>query len=46
MELQRGVCGDLAALPDLRDAVAALDLPMRAGRICAAALAAGATVVH
>ncbi len=46
MDLQRGVCGDLAALPDLRDAVAAIDLPMRAGRICAAARAAGATVVH
>ena len=46
MELQRGVCGDLAALPDLRDAVAAIDLPRRAGRICAAARAAGATVVH
>ena len=46
MELQRGVCGDLAALPHLRDAATAAGLPARAGRICAGARAAGATVVH
>ena len=46
MELQRGVSGDLAALPHLRDAAEAVDLPAQAGRICAAARSAGATVVH
>lgn len=46
MELQRGVSGDLAALPHLRDAAAAIDLSARAGRICVAAREAGATVVH
>ena len=46
MELQRGVSGDLAALPELRDAAEAIDLPARAGQLCAAARTAGATIVH
>lgn len=46
MELQRGVVGDLAALPHLRDVAAAVGMPERAGLVCAAARAAGAEVVH
>lgn len=46
MELQRGVVGDLAALADLRDAAAAVDLPANGGRLCGAARVAGARVVH
>lgn len=46
MELQRGVSGDLAALPHLRDAAEAIDLPAQAGRVCAAARSVGATIVH
>jgi nicotinamidase-related amidase len=46
MELQRGVSGDLAALPELRDAAEAIDLPARAGQLCAAARTVGATIVH
>ncbi|MEO0492741.1 MAG: cysteine hydrolase [Actinomycetota bacterium] len=46
MELQRGVVGDLAALPHLRDAAAGVGMAANAGRICAAARQAGATVVH
>lgn len=46
MELQRGVVGDLAALSHLRDAAEAVGMPANAGRACAAARAAGATVVH
>lgn len=46
MELQRGVVGDLAALPDLREAAAAVGVPANAGRVCAAGRAVGATVVH
>ena len=46
MELQRGVVGDLAALPHLRDAAEAVGMPGNAGRVCAAARVAGATVVH
>ena len=46
MELQRGVVGDLAALPHLREAAAAVGMPERAGMVCAAARAAGAEVVH
>ena len=45
MELQRGVVGDLAALPHLRDAAALVSMPANAGRICASARTAGATVV-
>lgn len=44
MELQRGVVGDLATHPDLV-ATAAPMLPV-VGRLCAAARAAGAHVVH
>ena len=46
MELQRGVVGDLAALPDLRDAAGAVGMPGNAGRVCTAARTVGATVVH
>ena len=46
MELQRGVVGDLAALSHLRDAAALVSMPANAGRICALARSAGATVVH
>jgi nicotinamidase-related amidase len=46
MELQRGVVGDLAALPDLRDAAAEVSMLDNAGKICRAARAKGATVVH
>jgi len=46
MELQRGVVGDLAALSHLRDAAALVSMPANAGRICASARSAGATVVH
>ena len=46
MELQRAVVGDLAALPDLRDAAASVGLPATAGRVCAAARTAGVRVVH
>ena len=46
MELQRGVVGDLAALPHLRDAAAAVGMPANAGRVCASARSAGSTVVH
>ncbi len=46
MELQRGVSGDLAALPELRDAAEAINLSARAGQLCAAARTAGATIVH
>lgn len=46
MELQRGVVGDLATLPDLRDAAESVGMPRNAGRICRAARDAGAKVVH
>ncbi len=46
MELQRAVVGDLAALPDLRDAVVSTGLLDRAGAVCRAARVAGARVVH
>ncbi len=46
MELQRGVIGDLAALPQLRQAAEEVGLAANAGRVCQAARAAGATVVH
>jgi nicotinamidase-related amidase len=46
MELQRGVVGDLATLPDLHDAAADVGMPANAGRICRAARAVGAPVVH
>jgi nicotinamidase-related amidase len=46
MELQRGVIGDLALLPDLAAEVAAAGVLANAGRVCAAARSAGAAVVH
>ncbi len=46
MELQRAVVGDLATLADLRDAAEAVGMPANAGRICVAARAVGARVVH
>lgn len=46
MELQRGVVGDLAALPDLRDAAQSVGMPANAGDVCRAGRAAGATIVH
>ena len=46
MEVQRGVVGDLATIPDLRDAVAAMELVPRLAELCAAARSAGAAVVH
>lgn len=46
MELQRAVVGDLATLPDLRDAAESIGVLGNAGRICGSARAAGARVVH
>lgn len=46
MELQRGVCGDLASFAALRDEVADRDVAAAAGRLCAAARAAALPVVH
>ena len=46
MELQRGVVGDLATFPELREAVASSSLLESAGAICDAARGAGARVVH
>lgn len=46
MELQRGICGDLAALPDLRDAVADTGAAVNAGRVAALARSASAPVIH
>lgn len=46
MELQRGVVGDLATLPELRDVVDASGLTHAAARLCRAARKAGARVVH
>jgi nicotinamidase-related amidase len=46
MELQRGVIGDLAMIPELAAEVAAAGVLANAGRVAAAARAAGARVVH
>lgn len=46
MELQRGVCGDRAAIPDLADAVARHGVVESTARLLAAARAAGVRVVH
>lgn len=46
MELQRGVMGDLAMLPDLRDEVAATGMLDHVAALLAAARTAGARVVH
>lgn len=45
MELQRGICGDLAAFPALRDEVTG-DVARNAGHLVSACRQAGATVVH
>lgn len=46
MELQRGVMGDLAMLPDLRDECAATGMLDRVGALLTAARDVGARVVH
>jgi nicotinamidase-related amidase len=46
MELQRGVVGDLASMPHLRDAVEAEQILPHTADLLAAARAAGARVVH
>ncbi len=46
MELQRGVVGDRASIPDLAAEVAARDVLAAAGRLASAARAAGVPVVH
>lgn len=46
MEMQRGVIGDLARLPDLVDAVAEAGAVPAAARLLDGARATGATVVH
>jgi nicotinamidase-related amidase len=46
MELQRGVIGDLAMIPDLRDEVQAVGVLEHVGVLLDAARAAGARVVH
>jgi nicotinamidase-related amidase len=46
MELQEGVVGRYATLPDLANVVAAEGILPRVGRLCAAAREAGARVVH
>ncbi len=46
MELQRGVVGDLASMPHLREALEAEDVLPHTARLLAAARAVGARVVH
>ncbi|MFM8304593.1 MAG: cysteine hydrolase [Actinomycetota bacterium] len=46
MELQRGVMGDLAMIPELRDEVIATGMLDRVGALLTAARSAGARVVH
>lgn len=46
MELQRGVCGDLAGSPHLARAATSVGLTDAAGRLLAGARASGVTVVH
>jgi nicotinamidase-related amidase len=46
MELQRGVTGDLSAMPDLAAEVKAAGLLDNVARLCRAARGAGARVVH
>jgi nicotinamidase-related amidase len=46
MELQRGVAGDLAMLPALREELLAAGVIDNAARLCAAARGAGVRVVH
>lgn len=46
MELQRGVMGDLAALPELRAACEAMELSAKAGALCRCARAQRIPVIH
>lgn len=46
MELQRGVVGDLASMPDLVEAATTRDTLGRSGSLVIAARAAGVSVVH
>ena len=46
MEMQRGICGDLAAFAALRDALDSTGAATAAGALCVGAREAGATVVH
>lgn len=46
MEMQRGICGDLASLTALADAVTGSGVSEAAGRLVAGARAAGLAVVH
>jgi biuret amidohydrolase len=46
MELQRGVCGDLASMSALRDAVIERDVEANAARLLDAARLAGSVVAH
>jgi biuret amidohydrolase len=46
MELQRGVCGDLASMPALRAAVIERDVETNTARLLAAARSAGSVVGH
>lgn len=46
MEVQRGVVGDLAALPELASAAREAGTIQNVGRLCAAARRAGVRVVH
>jgi biuret amidohydrolase len=46
MELQRGVCGDLASMPALRDAVVERRVEANAARLLDAARTAGSVVAH
>jgi nicotinamidase-related amidase len=46
MEMQRGICGDLAAFPALRDLGVEVGIEQNAARLLDAARLAGARVVH
>ena len=46
MEMQRGVCGDLARFAELRDAVSERGVAAATAALLVAARAAGATVLH
>lgn len=46
MELERGVVGDLATLPELRDAAVSREVLQRCGELTSAARARGLPVVH
>lgn len=46
MEMQRGICGDLAAFAALREAGEEVGIEANAARVLTAARAAGARVVH